>query len=231
MSLSSTLSRLPLTLRALLLALAALLLAALLSVAGATPLAAQGLPAGSATASAAQAAAPGLIPGDVVRVRVWREPDLSGDFAVDENGTVVLPRLGRIDAAGVPPAALRERVVRGYTAFLNHTSVEVTLLRRVQVLGAVRNPGLYPVDATMTVGDALALAGGTTPQGHPDRVVLVHRDGGGGTVVSRRTLIGDSPLRSGDQVFVPERSWASRNTGVLVGIVTATLGLIATLTR
>ena len=172
-----------------------------------------------------------LIPGDVVRVRVWREPDLSGEFAVDETGAVVLPRLGRVAVAGEPPAALRDRIARGYLAFLNHTSVEVTLLRRVQVLGAVRNPGLYPVDATMTLGDALALAGGTTPQGHPDRVVLVHRDGGGGTVVSRRTLIGDTPLRSGDQLFVPERSWVTRNTGVVVGMVTAALGLLATIAR
>ena len=224
------LSRLPWTLRALLLALAALLLVLLASIASATGLAAQELPAGSASAAArADSAALALIPGDVVRVRVWREPDLSGDFAVDENRTVVLPRLGRIDAGG-PPAALRERITRGYTAFLNHASVEVTLLRRVQILGAVRNPGLYPVDATLTLGDAIALAGGTTPQGHPDRVMVMHREGGA-AVASRRTLIGDSPLRSGDQLFVPERSWASRNTGVLVGIVSATLGLVATLAR
>ncbi|HET7232148.1 MAG TPA: polysaccharide biosynthesis/export family protein [Longimicrobium sp.] len=207
-------------------ALAALALAVFATAAGA-----QGAspPAGSGSAMAASAPA-GLIPGDVVRVRVWREPDLSGDFTVDENGTVVLPRLGRISAAAEAPAALRDRVTRGYTAFLSHSSVEVTLLRRVQILGAVRNPGLYPVDATMTLGDALALAGGTTPQGHPDRVVLVHRDGGGATV-SRRTLVGDSPLRSGDHLYVPERGWASRNPGVVVGMVTAALGLIATLTR
>ncbi len=218
--------------RALRAALAAL--AALALVLAPAPAAAQGSanpPAGSGSAAVPADAAPALLPGDVVRVRVWREPDLSGDFAVDENGTVVLPRLGRISVAGERPAALRDRIVRGLSVYLNHSSVEVILLRRVQILGAVRNPGLYPVDATMTLGDAIALAGGTTPQGHPDRVVLVHREGGGGTVVSRRTLIGDSPLRSGDQLFVPERGWASRNTGVLVGIVTATLGLIATLTR
>jgi polysaccharide export outer membrane protein len=224
--------RIPRAFRAALSAFAAL---AMLLVAARVAGQASAVGAGSGVVTAAAPApaadlALALIPGDVVRVRVWREPDLSGDFAVDENGAVVLPRLGRMAAAGERPSVLRERIVGGYTAFLNHSSVEVTLLHRVQILGAVRNPGLYPVDATMTLGDALALAGGTTPQGHPDRVVLVHREGGG-TTVSRRTLIGDSPLRSGDQIYVPERSWASRNTGVLVGIVTGALGLIATLTR
>lgn len=189
------------------------------------------LSAATDTMPAAAAAGGALLPGDVVRVRVWREADLSGDFGVDETGTVVLPRLGPTPVAGVAPAELRERIVRGYTAFLNHASVEVVLLRRVQILGAVRTPGLYPVDATMTLGDALALAGGTTPQGHPDRVVLVRRGGGERTAVSRRTRVADTPLSSGDQLFVPERSWISRNPGVVGGIAAGVLGLIATLSR
>lgn len=194
----------------------------------------QSVHAQSAPAEPPAAAAPAdgaLRAGDVVRVRVWREPDLSGDFGVDETGTVVLPRLGPVTAAGVPAAALRERIVRGYTAFLNHASVEVTLLRRVQVLGAVRTPGLYPVDATMTLGDALALAGGTTPQGHPGRVVLVRRATGERIAVPTRTPVAETPLASGDQLYVPERSWLSRNPGVVSATVAAVVGLIATLTR
>lgn len=192
------------------------------------PAPAQDAPAAATTAAPARDA---LLPGDVVRLRVWREPDLSGDFAVDETGTVVLPRLGPTRVSGVGAAELRERVARGYTAFLSHGSVEVTLLRRVQILGAVRAPGLYPVDATMTLGDALALAGGTTPQGHPDRVVLVRRGGEERTAVSRRALVADTPLGSGDQLFVPERGWLSRNPGVVGGIAAAVIGLVATLTR
>ena len=206
-----------------------LLLPALLGLALATARAVTQAPgANPPGGSAAPAAADALIPGDVVRVRAWREPDLSGDFAVDENGTVALPRLGRIAAAGEPAAALRERIVRGYTALLGHASVEVTLLRRVQVLGAVRNPGPHPVDPAMTVDDVLALAGGATSRAHPGRVVLMHPDGGG-SVVSRRTRIGDTPLRSGDQVFVPERSSPSRNAYVLMGTLTAVLYLATVL--
>lgn len=188
-----------------------------------------GTPALSAQADTAAPAA-SLSPGDVVRVRIWREPDLSGEFTVDETGTVVLPRLGPVQARGADAGALRGRLVESYAAFLNHRSVEITFLRRIQVLGAVRTPGLYPVDATMTLGDALALAGGTTPQGHPDRVLVVRR-GAARTAATRRTLVSDTPLRSGDQLYVPERSWISRNPGVVAGIVSAAVGLLAAVAR
>lgn len=184
----------------------------------------------SARGSGAHAAADALIHGDVVRVRIGSDPGLSGDFGVDENGMVALPRLGRIAAAGEPAALLRERIVRGYTALLVHSSVEVTLLRRVQVLGAVRNPGPCLVDAAMTVDDVLAQAGGATSAAHPGRVVLVHPDGGG-SVVARRTRIGDTALRGGDELFVLERGSLHRNVYVLMGTLTAVLYMATVLSN
>ncbi len=189
------------------------------------------LPALLLTAGAAAQASPGdpLRPGDLVRLRIWREPDMSGDFPVDESGMVVLPRVGPMRVTGEGPDQLRSRLVRAYEAFLQHSSIEVKLLRRVQVLGAVRNPGLYPVDATMTVADALALAGGTTPDGHPHRVELVR---GGKRVpvqITGQTPISASSIRSGDQLFVPERSWLSRNTGLATAGITGGVSLIIAL--
>jgi protein involved in polysaccharide export with SLBB domain len=184
------------------------------------------------TAAAQLQAVDPLRPGDVVRLRIWREPDMSGDFAVDESGMVVLPRVGPVRVTGEAPEKLRARLVSAFEAFLQHSSIEVKLLRRVQVLGAVRNPGLYPVDATMTVADALALAGGTTSDGHPHRVELIR---GGKRVpveITAQTPISATSIRSGDQLFVPERSWLSRNTGLVTAGITGGVSLIiALLTR
>jgi polysaccharide export outer membrane protein len=154
---------------------------------------------------------------------------MSGDFAVDETGGVVLPRLGPMKVTDDSPESLKARLVKAYSAFLNHSSIDVTLLRRLQVLGAVRNPGLYPVDATMTVADALALAGGTTPQGHPDRVELVRNGERLEARLSRNTQLTGTQIRSGDQIFVPERSWISRNTGVVTAGITASVSIIVAL--
>ena len=202
------------------------LLAALLLLAAAP----RALPAqpGGGEAPAAAAADP-LRPGDVVRVRIWREPDLSGEFPVDADGMVVFPKLGPRQVTSESAATLRERLLRDYAEYLVNPSVEVTLLRRLQVLGAVRTPGLYPVDGTMTVADVLALAGGTTPQGDPRRVELV-RDGR--RVDARLATDGQvasSAIRSGDQLFVPERSWLSRNTGVVAALVSAGATALLTL--
>jgi protein involved in polysaccharide export with SLBB domain len=162
-------------------------------------------------------------PGDVIRVRIWREPDLSGDFPVDERGVTVLPRLGATDVTGRSADALRRDLVAAYLPMLSHSSVAVIVLRRVQVTGAVRNPGLYPLDPTVTIEEAIAVAGGVTADGRTDRVELVR----GGRVLSvslaRDLSVADSPVRSGDQLRVPERSWLSRNAAFAAS-VTSVLG-------
>jgi polysaccharide biosynthesis/export protein len=186
-------------------------------------------PEGVAQADSGSTGGDYLRPGDVVRVQIWMEPGLSGDFMVSEAGVVVLPRLGPLEVTDLSADALRRRLVESYRDFLQHTSIEVALLRRLQVLGAVRNPGLYPADGTLSLADVVALAGGTTPQGHPQRVELI-RDGQRiDAHLSRGTRISDSRIRSGDQIYVPERSWVSRNTGVVAAALTATASLVATL--
>jgi protein involved in polysaccharide export with SLBB domain len=160
-----------------------------------------------------------LRPGDAVRLRVWREPELSGDFPVDESGIVVLPKLGprRVDTEH--PDSLKRWILAAYSEFLRNPSIEVLLVRRIQVLGAVRNPGLYPVEPMMTVADAIALAGGTTPQGRSNKVELRRQGERVPGKLAGRLLIGESSIRSGDQIFVPERSWISRNPGIVIGAV------------
>lgn len=171
-------------------------------------------------------------PGDVVRLRIWQEPDLSGDFTVHETGTVVVPKLGPVEAGGMTDAALRQALVEGFGRYLNHTSIDVTVLRRIQVLGAVRNPGLYPVDATMSIADVLAVAGGTAADARPDRVQLVRGGERLDVHLTSAQRIADTPIRSGDQLFVPQRGWADRNTGTVVSVLTAGAGmLVALLTR
>src|SRR4029078_8978367 len=81
-----------------------------------------------------------LRPGDALRVRISREPDLSGEFMVDEHGDVTLPRVGRRLVGGVPIDTVRARVVGDYSEVLRDVTIELTPLYRVRVTGAVRNP-------------------------------------------------------------------------------------------
>jgi polysaccharide export outer membrane protein len=162
-----------------------------------------------------------LWPGDLIRLRIWREPDFSGDFTVDETGVVVLPRLGALKVSGEQPDSLKVRLIREYERFLNHSSIEIVFLRRVQVLGAVQKPGIYQIDPIMTVADALALAGGALSSGRNDAVEIRRAGEALPDKVTGRTVIGETPIRSGDQLYVPERSWMSRNVGLVIAGVTA----------
>jgi len=173
-----------------------------------------------------------LQPGDVVRLRIWREPDLSGEFPVDESGTAVFPKLGPTKVGSITADSLRVMLISTYSQYLRDPAIEVTFLRRVTILGAVNHPGIYPVDPTMTIHDAFALAGGTLPNGNPKHFEL--RRGGQQVDVdfSQDTPIGRTAIRSGDELYVPERSWFSRNGIYVIGAaITATAIVVSTLVR
>jgi protein involved in polysaccharide export with SLBB domain len=172
-----------------------------------------------------------LQPGDRVRLTVHREPELSGEFGVDENGMIVVPKIGRIEVRDLAPDSLKSLLIAGYAGSLRDPAVEITLLRRVNVVGAVRSPGLYYVDPTVTVSGVVALAGGVTTDGSRERIELIRA----GT--SRRiSVAGEAPgtgsfLRSGDELVVRERSWLSRNTGFVSAGLTAMAVVFAALIR
>ena len=210
-------------------ALAIVLACALAALVAAAPLHAQDSAPAPATTAAHGSAV--LRPGDVLRLRIWREPDLSGEFSVDQHGTVVFPKLGARRVTDLTTDSLQAALVRDYSVYLRNPSIEITVMRRVNVLGAVKLPGVYPVDPTMTLGDVLALAGGVTPVGKGNRVEL-HRDGERvSESLSDRVVIADTPIRSGDQIFVPERSWLSRNPTVIAASIGALASFVIALTR
>ena len=172
-------------------------------------------------------ASPELLPGDVVRIQVWRENDLSGVFTVDDRGIVTLPLLGEREVTGLDPSELRDVLLTDYKEYLQNPSIEVTILRRITILGEVRSPGLYPVDATISLADALALAGGITPIADPNKIQLVRDNEVIAEGVDQAAVIGASDIRSGDQIVVGMKSWFSRNIAIVLGSTIAAAAIIA----
>ncbi|MEO8453197.1 MAG: polysaccharide biosynthesis/export family protein [Gemmatimonadota bacterium] len=180
---------------------------------------------------AARGVNPVLQPGDMVRLKIWREPDLSGDYRVDENGTAVFPKIGALPVGRLSTDSLKSLLVMGYAQFLQNPTVEVTFLRRINVLGQVKNPGLYHVDPTMTVADVVAMAGGVISDGNPNKIELL-RDGQRlPAQIYMQSRVADSPLRSGDQLRIPQKSWLSRNTAVVAAGITAAALVVTAVLR
>ena len=165
-------------------------------------------------AAAASAQGGSLKPGDVIRLSISREEGMSGDYAVDETGHAGLPLIGMRLATAVPADQLRREIVAAYEEQLQNQTIQVVFLRRVRVLGEVRKPGLYHVDPTMTLGDAIALAGGPSSQGSLENV-QIFRDGT--EIHADLSQPAIQQVESGDHIIVRDRGWWSRNTRYVIG--------------
>ena len=122
--------------------------------------------------------------GDVIRVQVFQNPDLTVEARVSESGVISYPLLGALRIGGLSPTAVErlisERLKSGN--FLQNPQVTVNIVQfrsqQVSVLGNVNKPGRYPLETTgMRLSEVLSLAGGVAPTG-ADEVVLITRRGG-----------------------------------------------------
>ena len=167
-------------------------------------------------ASAAIAQGGPLQPGDVVRLSISREEGMSGDYPVDATGHAALPLIGMRLVTNVPADQARQDILAAYDEQLRNQTIQVVFLRRVRVLGEVRNPGLYHVDPTMTLGDAIALAGGPTPEASED--IQIFR--AGTEMHADMTQPAMQQVESGDHIVLQDRGWWSRNARYVFGFAT-----------
>jgi protein involved in polysaccharide export with SLBB domain len=145
-------------------------------------------------------------PGNRVRVIVFNEPTLSGDFVVDPSGNLAMTLVGNIPASGVAPKVLGQRIeaVLKKDGYLQSpkVAVEVQSFRPFYVLGEVRQPGEFPYTNGMTVLSAVAKAGGYDYRAWEGEVLLV-RVVEGKQKEFRATE--RTPILPGDIVKVPQR--------------------------
>jgi polysaccharide export outer membrane protein len=153
--------------------------------------------------------------GDVIEVRVFREPDLAGIFQVALQGGFSFPLVGEVQAAGKSPfevaRALEERLADGY---IRNPQVTVLVKERraakIFVLGQVSRPGTFDFEPGMTVIQAISNAGGFTAAASTNSVRITRRRGNKDEVLAspiddiREGKIPNIYLVAGDIVFVPE---------------------------
>lgn len=126
-----------------------------------------------------------LGPGDVLTVRIYDQPQLSGDFTIDDSGMIDLPLLGLLQAGGQSTDA----VAAAIAASLKHKNLilnpsvaaEISHYRPFYILGEVNTPGQYPYRPRMTVLTAVSIAGGFTYRAVEDYVGVTRDTGTGPT--------------------------------------------------
>jgi polysaccharide biosynthesis/export protein len=154
---------------------------------------------------AAPAGAYLLGPGDVLQVIVFGESDLSGTYHVTDSGTVTLPLIGAVPAAGSSLPDLQRRLTQlldSKAVKSPDVTVQISEYRPFFILGEVKNPGSYAYVPDMTVLTAVAMAGGYTFRAAEADVSVTRKIEG----VTRETQAArDARVLPGDVVYVFER--------------------------
>ena len=162
-------------------------------------------PAPAATQNGQPASADGYVLGinDRVRVLVFGEQSLSGEFLVDSTGRIAMPFIGEVEAAGLTRRQLEERLEKKLAAeeiLLDpRVSVDFLNLRPYYILGEVGKPGEYPYTQGLNVFNAVATAGGFTTLANQTRVMIKRQ---GETVETEYSLLSPVTVQPGDTIRV-----------------------------
>lgn len=179
-------------------------------------------PVPAAVAAAAPqgvATAPGFTigPEDVLGILVWRDAEVSGDVTVRADGMITLPLIRDVQAAGLTPSELADRIQTLLREYITDASVTVAVRqmnsRKVFITGEVAKPGAYPLASPTTVMQLIALAGGLTEFAEANEISVMRTDGDKTTtmkfaykdVARGRKAEQNIVLRPGDTVVVPEK--------------------------
>jgi polysaccharide export outer membrane protein len=155
-------------------------------------------------------------PEDVLQITVWKNESLSRVLPVRPDGKISLPLLHDVQAAGLTPMQLQEKLATALGEFMPNPEVSVTVSDvrsyRISVLGEVQKPGVLQLKSDTTVLEALALAGGFRDFASPSKIMILRKNGDGQTqkipfnynrVVKDNRSDGNVLLKSGDVVVVP----------------------------
>lgn len=149
--------------------------------------------------------APGQLgPGDKVRVTVFGEDDLSGEFEVDNTGSLAMPLVGEIPVRGLTQRDLEKKIStvleQGYLKN-PRVNIEVLNFRPFFILGEVNKPGSYPYANDMTVINAVALGGGYTTRAKTGTVIVRRAN----SPEKEEKISEDAVVYPGDVLRVEER--------------------------
>lgn len=153
--------------------------------------------------------------GDLLHITVYGNPDLTTDTRVTGDGTISFPLLREVKIGGISVPAAERKIANSLAegGFIKQPQVNIIITQfvsqQVSVLGEVQKPGRYPLDRPSTLTDLLAIAGGLTPNGSDQIMIISHRDGKPIRQeydlhnLFRKNGSPDVGITSGDIIYVP----------------------------
>ena len=148
---------------------------------------------------------PSLQPGEKLKITVFGEDRLSGEYEIDPAGFISLPLAGTVKAAGLSKPQLESELAKKFRGeFLRNpkVTVDVASFRPFYILGEVGKPGEYSYRGGLNVMSAIALAGGSGYRASRSTVMIQHIGENG---FKEYPLSPTIPVLPGDLIRIPER--------------------------
>jgi polysaccharide export outer membrane protein len=150
-------------------------------------------------------------PGDVLRIAVWKEEDLTSVVKVRPDGIIAMPLVGELVVTGRTPADVQAQVTEIVNQFVTAPYVTVIVeeinSRKIYLAGNVAKPGVYDLLQPTRLLQAIAMAGGTTEFAKEDRVVVLRTTGkrfeASMKMIARGKYTDNILLRPGDTIIIP----------------------------
>jgi polysaccharide biosynthesis/export protein len=154
-------------------------------------------------------------PGDILKVSVWKEPELQDPILIRPDGGFSFPLVGEVDGRGKTVAQLQVIMTQRLSKYISDPVVSVSVTEihgnKVYVIGQVAKPGEFIVNPRVDVMQALSMAGGMTAFASLSNIIILRRSGATQTalrfdytdVAKGRKLDDNIQLQSGDVVVVP----------------------------
>lgn len=155
--------------------------------------------------AAAATAAPRFQGGEKIKITVYNEPSLSGDYDIDPNGVISLPLAGTIRAVGLTQQDLEKELAKRFRSeYLRNPKVTVTITqyRPFYIVGEVEKQGEYPYKPGLNALTAMASAGGGTYRANRNYILIQHF---GETGLKEYPQAASTMILPGDLIKVPER--------------------------
>ncbi len=154
-----------------------------------------------------------IAPLDTINVRVFKMADLTGDYEVDLTGKISMPLIGEVSAINLTTAELDQQLTAKLgEKYLENPDVSVGIKsstrRSVTVDGSVNKSGTFPVNGPTTLIQAIAAAGGPSPEANPRRVAIFRQIGGQRQAAAfdltdiRHGKVSDPQVYAGDIIVV-----------------------------
>ena len=153
--------------------------------------------------------------GDMLEIFVWRNEQLSREVLVRPDGKISLPLIQDIQAEGLTVPQLRQEITRRFDEHVNRPKVTIIVSQinsyKVNVLGRVMRPGVYPITGNTTLLEAISMAGGFSEWANKRKITVITHQGGKKKKIRvnyKKIASGKDPsqniiLKRGDTIIVP----------------------------